>query len=320
MPGSGGRHRLSAHLEKMRRGVRARNPASTGGFLCHRSKSTVSGTISTRIRTCRCSGPFATSRNDTARNSAAASAPAARAPSIWTARQCAPASPRSRDAAAETRSSPSKVSAPNPKHPRAARLASRSTCRNAAIASRARSCRPRHCWSRRRNPPTSRSMTPWSGNICRCGTYQRIKRCHQDRRRGGQPVNDVANLSRRLVLGGAARLRRCCSVCTSPATNPDRSRLGGITASRRVCAKRLCRHRSRSGLVTIVVPRSEMGTASRRAGPGSGGRAGSRLELVRVIQAQGDAKYGDQNTDGSRSTRQFLGRCAARAPARGRCW
>src|SRR5258707_6504133 len=26
---------------------------------------------------------------------------------------------------------------------------------------------------------------------------------------------------------------------------------------------------------------------------------------VTVVQAQGDAKYGDQNTDGSRSTRQF---------------
>jgi isoquinoline 1-oxidoreductase beta subunit len=61
-----------------------------------------------------------------------------------------------------------------------------------------------------------------------------------------------------------------------------------------------------TGLVTIVAHRSEMGTGIRTGLPMV---LADELEAdwtrVRVIQAQGDAKYGDQNTDGSRSMRQF---------------
>jgi isoquinoline 1-oxidoreductase beta subunit len=60
------------------------------------------------------------------------------------------------------------------------------------------------------------------------------------------------------------------------------------------------------GLVTIVAHRSEMGTGIRTGLPMV---LADELEAdwtrVKVIQAQGDAKYGDQNTDGSRSMRQF---------------
>jgi len=61
-----------------------------------------------------------------------------------------------------------------------------------------------------------------------------------------------------------------------------------------------------TGLVTIVAHRSEMGTGIRTGLPMV---LADELEAdwtrVRVVQAQGDPKYGDQNTDGSRSTRQF---------------
>ncbi len=61
-----------------------------------------------------------------------------------------------------------------------------------------------------------------------------------------------------------------------------------------------------TGLVTIVAHRSEMGTGIRTGLPMV---LADELEAdwtrVKVIQAQGDAKYGDQNTDGSRSMRQF---------------
>jgi len=61
-----------------------------------------------------------------------------------------------------------------------------------------------------------------------------------------------------------------------------------------------------SGLVTIVAHRSEMGTGIKTGLPMV---LADELEAdwtrVKVVQAQGDAKYGDQNTDGSRSTRQF---------------
>ena len=59
-----------------------------------------------------------------------------------------------------------------------------SRCRSAATASRVRSCRPRRCWRRRRSRPTRRSTPPCTGNICRCGTYQRIHRAINARRRG----------------------------------------------------------------------------------------------------------------------------------------
>src|SRR6516162_10337748 len=61
-----------------------------------------------------------------------------------------------------------------------------------------------------------------------------------------------------------------------------------------------------TGLVTIVASRSEMGTGIKTDLPLV---LADELEAdwsrVKVVQAQGDPKYGDQNTDGSRSTRQF---------------
>jgi isoquinoline 1-oxidoreductase subunit beta len=61
-----------------------------------------------------------------------------------------------------------------------------------------------------------------------------------------------------------------------------------------------------TGDVTIVAHRSEMGTGIRTGLPMV---LADELEAdwnrVTVVQAQGDPKYGDQNTDGSRSMRQF---------------
>jgi isoquinoline 1-oxidoreductase beta subunit len=61
-----------------------------------------------------------------------------------------------------------------------------------------------------------------------------------------------------------------------------------------------------AGLVTIVAHRSEMGTGIKTDLPLI---VADELEAdwdqVKVIQAQADPKYGDQNTDGSRSTWQF---------------
>jgi isoquinoline 1-oxidoreductase beta subunit len=61
-----------------------------------------------------------------------------------------------------------------------------------------------------------------------------------------------------------------------------------------------------SGLVTIVAHRSEMGTGIKTGLPMIlADELDADWSRVKVIQAQGDAKYGDQNTDGSRSVRQF---------------
>ncbi len=62
-----------------------------------------------------------------------------------------------------------------------------------------------------------------------------------------------------------------------------------------------------TGLVTIVVSRSEMGQGVRTSMPMI---VADELEAdwarVRVVQAIGDPKYGDQNTDGSTSGRNFF--------------
>src|SRR5258707_10765641 len=61
-----------------------------------------------------------------------------------------------------------------------------------------------------------------------------------------------------------------------------------------------------SGMVTIVAHRSEMGTGIKTGLPMV---LADELEAdwnrVKIVQADGDIKYGDQNTDGSRSMRQF---------------
>ncbi len=61
-----------------------------------------------------------------------------------------------------------------------------------------------------------------------------------------------------------------------------------------------------NGAVTIVAHRSEMGTGIRTGLPLV---LADELEAdwsrVKFVQAQGDPKYGDRNTDGSRSVRQF---------------
>jgi isoquinoline 1-oxidoreductase subunit beta len=62
-----------------------------------------------------------------------------------------------------------------------------------------------------------------------------------------------------------------------------------------------------TGQVTIIAHRSEMGTGIKTGLPMV---LADELEAdwsrVKIVQAQGDPKYGDQNTDGSRSTRQFF--------------
>jgi isoquinoline 1-oxidoreductase subunit beta len=61
-----------------------------------------------------------------------------------------------------------------------------------------------------------------------------------------------------------------------------------------------------TGLVTIVAHRSEMGTGIRTGLPMVlADELEADWDRIKVVQAQGDSRYGDQNTDGSRSTWQF---------------
>jgi hypothetical protein len=63
-----------------------------------------------------------------------------------------------------------------------------------------------------------------------------------------------------------------------------------------------------TGLVTIVASRSEMGTGIKTdLSLVLADELEADWNRVKVVQGQGDPKYGDQNTDGSRSTWQFFG-------------
>jgi isoquinoline 1-oxidoreductase beta subunit len=61
-----------------------------------------------------------------------------------------------------------------------------------------------------------------------------------------------------------------------------------------------------TGTVTIIAHRSEMGTGIRTGLPMVlADEMDADWNRVKIVQGDGDAKYGDQNTDGSRSVRQF---------------
>lgn len=63
-------------------------------------------------------------------------------------------------------------------------------------------------------------------------------------------------------------------------------------------------HVAATGIVTIVCHRSEMGQGIRSSLPVLlADELGADMKQVRIIQADGDKKYGDQNTDGSNSIR-----------------
>ena len=61
-----------------------------------------------------------------------------------------------------------------------------------------------------------------------------------------------------------------------------------------------------SGLVTIVAHRSEMGTGIKTGLPMvPADELDADWTRIKIVQGDADIKYGDQNTDGSRSMRQF---------------
>lgn len=65
-------------------------------------------------------------------------------------------------------------------------------------------------------------------------------------------------------------------------------------------------HISTDGIVSIVCHRSEMGQGIRSSLPVIvADELGANWTQVRVVQGDGDSRYGDQNTDGSRSVRYF---------------
>jgi len=114
----------------------------------------------------------------------------------------------------------------------------------------------------------------------------------------------ISNLSRRDLLKGAAATSGLVLGLHVGFRKPPFAEAGETPAF----APNAFISIDKTGLVTIVASRSEMGTGIKTDLPLV---LADELEAdwgrVKVVQAPGDPKYGDQNTDGSRSTWQFFG-------------
>src|SRR6266403_1845981 len=121
----------------------------------------------------------------------------------------------------------------------------------------------------------------------------------------GESANRVILVSRRGFLGGmfsAGALILCARLLPANAAGP----LQASDPEEAAWYPSVYLGIEPSGTVIIVAHRSEMGTGIRTALPMV---AADELDAdwtrVRIEQALGDAKYGDQNTDGSKSIRDF---------------
>ncbi|HEY2616622.1 MAG TPA: molybdopterin cofactor-binding domain-containing protein [Acetobacteraceae bacterium] len=115
-------------------------------------------------------------------------------------------------------------------------------------------------------------------------------------------MSTIQNLSRRNVLKGAA-----LSQFLLGARIADWSPISQADANPADFAPNLFVSIASTGQVTIVVSRSEMGTGIRTSlAMVLADELDAGWQDVHVAQAQGDVKYGDQNTDGSKSVRLLL--------------
>src|SRR5215813_8019472 len=117
--------------------------------------------------------------------------------------------------------------------------------------------------------------------------------------RGEREMTAILNMSRRNVIAGMTGLVLGFHVGSRKIPFAD-------AATPTIFSPNVYLAIDETGLVTIVAHRSEMGTGIKTGLPMVlADELGADWSRVRIVQAQGDPKYGDQNTDGSRSTRQF---------------
>lgn len=130
-----------------------------------------------------------------------------------------------------------------------------------------------------------------------------------------QPIQGIENVSRRGLLKGAAAMgglvlaaqvlpgrAAFAAFPTHYETGADKMPHGTVNDPRVFVSI------APDGLVTIVASRAEMGTGVRTSLPMVvADEMGADWARVHVVQAPGDeVKYGNQDTDGSRSTRHYL--------------
>lgn len=127
---------------------------------------------------------------------------------------------------------------------------------------------------------------------------------------GGPTLGRVENVSRRGLFKGATALGGLVLAASMLPRGAMAAYATGAGAMPHgvVTDPRVFVSIAPDGVVTIVAHRSEMGTGVRTSLPMIvADEMGADWARVRIVQAPGDeAKYGNQDTDGSRSTRHYL--------------
>ena len=158
------------------------------------------------------------------------------------------------------------------------------------------------------NPTDADIDRAMAGNICRCGTYQRIRAAIQTAAKERRMIIENISLSRRRFLGGvlsagafvvASRLvprraLRAGRASSAPRPTPRRCTRASISASSPTARSSSSRTDPRWAPASARRCRSSRPTSSTPTGA-----------ACRIEQGVGDTRYGDQNTDGSRSIRDF---------------
>jgi isoquinoline 1-oxidoreductase beta subunit len=122
-------------------------------------------------------------------------------------------------------------------------------------------------------------------------------------------MSEIVNLSRRRVLKGTLAGGVVLGLHVGGVGNAFAAAGGASSAqgAQAVFAPNVYIAVAPSGEIALVAHRSEMGTGIRTSlAMILADELDADWKTVKVLQAQGDAKYGDQNTDGSRSIRQFF--------------
>src|SRR5713226_2966739 len=110
------------------------------------------------------------------------------------------------------------------------------------------------------------------------------------------------------VPQGSLRGRSACARCSVPSADAEAwTRHGQTDADLATFHPNLFVGIQQDGTVCIVAHRSEMGTTIRTSLPlVLADELDADWKRVKIEQAIGDGRYGDQNTDGSHSVRSFL--------------
>ena len=161
-----------------------------------------------------------------------------------------------------------------------------------------------------------------SGNICRCGTYPRIRAAIKRAAQGGLTMTDDSRTQQtsaaaRSSCGFAAGSLVLAVAHLSPATAQEKKYAGDGMPGGLKDDPRLFVAIADDGTVNLLCIRAEMGQGVRTSwAMVVADELEADMARVKVLQAPGDeARFGNQDTDGSRSMRHHFCRCAASAAA-----